>query len=127
AQAKVYAYIYAKDHELAEMTVQLTYIHVVTDEIKKLQKRCTFEELALFVHDLVKNYAPYAKLMQEHQLRRDQSIESLPFPFEQYREGQRKLAGAVYTPICEQRNIFANATTGIGKTMSRIVPAVNSR
>lgn len=126
AQAKVYAYIYAKDHELAEMTVQLTYIHVVTDEIKKFQKRCTFEELALFVHDLVKNYAPYAKLMQEHQLRRDQSIESLPFPFEQYREGQRKLAGAVYKTISEEKNIFANAPTGIGKTISSIFPAVKA-
>ncbi|WP_338786099.1 ATP-dependent DNA helicase [Metabacillus sp. FJAT-53654] len=126
AQAKVYAYIYAKDHEQKEMIVQLTYIHAVTEEQKKFQSHFTFEDLEQFVNELVKQYFPYASLMQEHQIRRDHSIKKLPFPFATYRDGQRKFAGAIYKTIAEESNIFANAPTGIGKTISTIFPTVKA-
>jgi Rad3-related DNA helicase len=126
AQAKVYAYIYAKDHEQKDMFVQLTYIHAVTEEQKKFLRHFTFEDLEQFVNELVKQYFPYASLMQEHQIRRDHSIKKLPFPFVTYREGQRKFAGAIYKTIAEEKNIFANAPTGIGKTISTIFPTVKA-
>ncbi|KKI91168.1 ATP-dependent helicase [Bacillus sp. SA1-12] len=126
AQAKVYAYMYAKDHEQNEMSVQLTYIHAVTEEQKTFQQHFIFQELEQFVNELVKQYVPYASLMQIHRLRRDDSIKNLSFPFETYREGQRKLAGAIYKTISEEKNIFANAPTGIGKTISTIFPTVKA-
>ncbi|WP_078433783.1 ATP-dependent DNA helicase [Metabacillus halosaccharovorans] len=126
AQAKVYAYIYAKDHGQKEMIVQLTYIHTVTEEQKKFQKHFSFQELEQFVSKLVEHYFPYASLMQNHQLRRNHSINQLSFPFATYREGQRKLAGVVYKTISEEKNIFANAPTGIGKTISTIFPTVKA-
>ncbi len=126
AQAKVYAYIYGKDHELQAMSVQLTYVNTSTDEQKKFKKRFTFQELEQFVTELVEQYAPYAALMNKHRLRRNHSIQELTFPFERYREGQRKLAGAIYKTISEEKNIFANAPTGIGKTISTIFPTVKA-
>ncbi|MBO1511301.1 helicase C-terminal domain-containing protein [Metabacillus bambusae] len=126
AQAKVYAYMYAKDHEQKEMIVQLTYIHSVTEEQKKFQRLFIFEDLEQFVNKLVKEYFPYASLMQKHQIRRDHSINKLTFPFETFREGQRKFAGAIYKTISEEKNIFANAPTGIGKTISTIFPTVKA-
>lgn len=126
AQAIVYAYIYAKDQSCNKMNVQLTYINVVTEELKKYIKRFTFQELELFVNDLVKQYSPYASLMYKHRKRRDQSIKELPFPFNEYREGQRTLAGAIYKTIAEEKNIFTNAPTGIGKTISTIFPTVKA-
>lgn len=126
AQAKVYAYIYAKDHGLAEMNVQLTYMNIVSEELKKFQKHFSFQELKDFINELVTGYAPYAKLLYKHRLLRDQSIAELSFPFESYRQGQRKLAGAVYKTISEEKNIFANAPTGIGKTISTIFPTVKA-
>lgn len=126
AQAKVYAYMFAKDHDRDEMGVQLTYIHTVTEEQKIFQKRISFQELEQFIYELVKHYSPYATLMQEHRIRRDRSMKELQFPFETYREGQRKLAGAIYKTISEEKNIFANAPTGIGKTISSIFPTVKA-
>ncbi|QOR64577.1 ATP-dependent DNA helicase [Cytobacillus suaedae] len=126
AQAIVYAYIYAKDHEHKEMSVQLTYLHVVTEEQKKFIKRFTFQDLERFVIKLVRQYAPYASLMYKHRVQRDQSIKDLTFPFSTYREGQRTLAGAIYKTIAEEKNIFANAPTGIGKTISTIFPTVKA-
>ncbi|QGQ45547.1 ATP-dependent DNA helicase [Metabacillus sediminilitoris] len=126
AQAKVYAYMYAKDHEQKEMNVQLTYIHTVTEEQKKFQRHFTFQELEQFVNELVKQYFPYASLMENHRIRRNHSIKKLSFPFAAYREGQRKFAGAIYKTISEEKNIFANAPTGIGKTISTIFPTVKA-
>lgn len=126
AQAKVYAFIYAKDHDLEEIYVQVTYIHAVSEELKKFRKHFSFPELEQFVKDLVKRYSPYAFLMHEHHSRRDRSITELAFPFDHYRIGQRKLAGAIYKTISEEKNIFANAPTGIGKTISAIFPTVKA-
>ena len=57
---------------------------------------------------------------------RNRSIKELGFPFPAYREGQRKLAGAVYKTISEGRKLFAKAPTGIGKTMSTLFPSVKA-
>ncbi|MBI0578932.1 ATP-dependent DNA helicase [Neobacillus cucumis] len=126
AQAKMYAYIYAKDHGLREISVQLTYVHVETEEKRYFQKKYTFSDLETFVLEVVKGYAPYAKFLYEHLNKRNQTCKKLSFPFETYREGQRKLAGAVYKTISEGKSIFVNAPTGIGKTISTLFPAVKA-
>ncbi|UZJ78415.1 ATP-dependent DNA helicase [Fictibacillus sp. KU28468] len=126
AQAKVYACIYASDHGLNAIHVQLTYVQVETQEKKRFKKVFFLDELKLFLEETVKVYAPYAQLLVSHRKERDYSIKELPFPFDRYREGQRKLAGAVYTTIAEGKNLFAQAPTGIGKTMSTTFPAVKA-
>jgi DNA excision repair protein ERCC-2 len=126
AQAKMYAYIYALDQSLTEIYVQLTYVQVETEEKKYLRNQFTFLELESFVHHVISAYAPYAKLQLEHKKQRDQSSQNLEFPFETYREGQRKLAGYVYKTISDKRNLFVKAPTGIGKTMSTLFPTVKA-
>ncbi|MGG3560696.1 ATP-dependent DNA helicase [Neobacillus rhizosphaerae] len=126
AQAKMYAYMYMLDHELQEITVQLTYVHVETLEKKQLKTICTFSELEAFVFHVIEKYAPYARLIHVHRMKRNESIKDLPFPFETYRAGQRKLAGAVYKSILDEKNLFVKAPTGIGKTISTLFPAVKA-
>ncbi|WP_413299244.1 ATP-dependent DNA helicase [Bacillus sp. 1P10SD] len=126
AQAKMYAYMYMLNHELQEITVQLTYVHVDTLEKKQLKTICHFLELEAFVFHVIEKYAPYARLMHAHQMKRNESIKALPFPFDTYRAGQRKLAGAVYKSIFDEKNLFVKAPTGIGKTISTLFPAVKS-
>ncbi|MEH7334424.1 ATP-dependent DNA helicase [Neobacillus drentensis] len=126
AQAKMYAYIYSKGHQLPEINVQLTYVHVESGEKKYIKKTFPFEELEQFVFDCLKGYAPYARLQLQHREKRNASCKELSFPFPTYREGQRKLAGAVYKTISEGKNLFAKAPTGIGKTISTLFPAVKA-
>ncbi|TLS36033.1 ATP-dependent DNA helicase [Pseudalkalibacillus caeni] len=126
AQAKCYAYMYAKDHEINEIYVQLTYVQVDTEEKKQFIQSFSREELTSFVMETVKGYFPYASFRIEHQLGRDNSIKELPFPFDAYREGQRKLAGAVYKTISDEKNLFARAPTGIGKTVSTTFPSIKA-
>jgi DNA excision repair protein ERCC-2 len=126
AQAKFYAYIFSNKEALEKIQVRLTYYRVETEEIKRLTQTCSFMELEAFVMDVVAQFAPYAELKLQHQQERNNSIEQLIFPFEQFRPGQRKLAGAVYKTIMDKQNLFAMAPTGIGKTISTTFPAVKS-
>lgn len=126
AQAKMYAYMYAKLHEIPTMAVRLTYSQVPSGERKQFVQEWSFAQLESFVLEVVAAYAPYANLLREHGERRDRSIRELKFPFPAYREGQRKLAGAVYKSIGEGRRLFAKAPTGIGKTISTLFPSVKA-
>ena len=58
--------------------------------------------------------------------KRDKSIKKINFPFDKYREGQRKLTNIVYYTIKEGELLYAQAPTGIGKTISTIFPSVKA-
>jgi DNA excision repair protein ERCC-2 len=58
--------------------------------------------------------------------RRDQSIQQFEFPYPGYRQGQRELAVAVYKTIRQKGRLFAQAPTGIGKTIATLFPAVKA-
>jgi DNA excision repair protein ERCC-2 len=126
AQAKMYAYIYAHDHELDEIHVQLTYVQVESEEKKYLKKQYSFNELERFVNQVIVDYAPFARLQLEQKQKRVETSKGLEFPFESYRAGQRQLAGHVYKCISDKRNLFVKAPTGIGKTISTLFPAVKA-
>ncbi|MHA6250466.1 ATP-dependent DNA helicase [Oceanobacillus sp. CAU 1775] len=126
AQAIFYGYIYAGDHDLSEVTIQLTYVQVKTLEQKKFQRLMTYEEMETFVNRVIEEYATFLRVRINHKNRRNETSKILKFPFETYREGQRKLAGSVYKTIVDKKTLFASASTGIGKTISTIFPAVKA-
>lgn len=126
AQAKMYAYLYVLDHHLEQISVQLTYVHVETEEKRYMKKNYHFGELEVFAMEMIKGYAPFAKLQHAHSLKRNQTISQLTFPYATYRDGQRKLAAAVYKTIVNEKNLFVKAPTGIGKTISTLFPAVKA-
>ena len=83
-------------------------------------------ELELFFIDIIERYIKWAKLTFDWADIRDYSIFDLGFPFENYRKGQRELAVAAYKTIKEGKNLFAQAPTGIGKTMSTLFPSIKA-
>ncbi|WP_318152506.1 ATP-dependent DNA helicase [Paenibacillus terricola] len=126
AQAICYAYIYALDRQLDEMRVRLTYVSTTTDERRAFVRVLDSSMLRDTVLDAVRLYAPYARMLIQHTERKLASAKALAFPFAQYREGQRKFAGAVYQAVTDGAKLFAKAPTGIGKTMSTLFPAVKA-
>jgi Rad3-related DNA helicases len=126
AQAKCYAYIYAVQNKLDNIYVQLTYFHIDTEEIKNIRKSFTLEELDEFVAGLLDKYQVWADISEAWNIRRDDSVKNLQFPFKDYRRGQRELAVAVYKTIMQGKKLFAQAPTGIGKTISTLFPAVKA-
>ncbi|KNF07858.1 Rad3-like DNA helicase [Gottschalkia purinilytica] len=126
AQAKCYGYIYGRQNNLKEISIQLTYFNIDTEEVKYLEKEFKIDELELFFYDLVDKYVVWANLTNEISKKRDESIRALTFPFESYRKGQRELAISVYKTILDKKKLFVQAPTGIGKTISTIFPTVKA-
>ena len=125
-QAKCYGYIYAKENNLQNIDIQLTYYNLDTEEIKKIRKTFTFEELENFFYKLIEDYYNWVDTLENWKIKRDTSIRELQFPFSNYRKGQRELAVAVYRTIKEEKRLFAQAPTGIGKTISTLFPTVKA-
>ena len=125
AQAMCYAYIFALQNELEKIAVQMTYVNLDIETIKYFQQEFTFEELAEWFEKLLTDYKKWADFEVEWKRKRQDSIKRLEFPFE-YRQGQKKLVGDVYRTINRGKNLFIQAPTGVGKTISTIFPAVKA-
>lgn len=126
AQAMVYGCIYCRENGLESITIRLTYYNMDTGEIKRLHRVQTAAELDDFFAGLLQSYAPWAVMESDwHALSRE-TMRAAAFPFPEYRNGQRRLAAAVYRTIESSARLYACAPTGTGKTLSSIFPAVKA-
>ena len=57
--------------------------------------------------------------------KRNESIRELSFPFP-YRAHQKELAAMTYHTIANQKKLFIEAPTGVGKTITTIFPALKA-
>ncbi|MDQ0192295.1 helicase C-terminal domain-containing protein [Paenibacillus wynnii] len=126
AQALMYAYMVSTEQGLSSIEVRLTYVQSGSEVQISLNRTLTLEELNIFAIDTVSRYARYAELLLQHNQHKENSVRMLNFPFPAYREGQRLFAGAVYKSVSEGVNLFAQAPTGIGKTMSTLFPVIKA-
>lgn len=126
AQAKCYAYFYANQHHLKDMNVRLTYYNLDTKETKHLLKVYTYQELEAFFKVIIEKYAKWIRFYMDWGQERTSYLKALHFPFGTYRAGQRELAVNVYKSITNEANLYVNAPTGIGKTISTLFPALKA-
>lgn len=125
AQAMCYAWIYAEKEKLESIGIQMTYANLDTEEIRRFQEVLSSEELKEWYQNLTDAYHKWISWQIRWKAERNASMETLEFPFP-YREGQRKMVSSVYHSISTGRQIFIQAPTGVGKTMSTIFPAVRA-
>lgn len=125
AQAKCYAYIYAKKQDLEEIGVQMTYCQMETEEIKRFREKYVFGELEEWFAGLVNEYEKWVRFQVEWRKTRNQSIKTVEFPFS-YREGQKDLVASVYRTILRKKKLFIQAPTGVGKTIATLFPTVKA-
>lgn len=125
AQAMCYAYIYAMQNDLDNISVQMTYCNLDTEEIKRFKDSFTFDELQMWFHNVVEEYCKWAQFEVDNRTIRNESIEDIEFPYP-YRAGQRDMAGSVYLSIKRRQNLFVQAPTGIGKTMGALFPTIKA-
>ena len=125
AQAMCYAYIFAKQNALEQTAVQMTYVNLDTEEKKYFQQEFSYEELEEWFMELLQSYKKWADFQFEWRQKRQESIHRLKFPYE-YRDGQKQLVSDVYRTIYRGKNLFIQAPTGVGKTISTIFPAVKA-
>ncbi|MBQ0000491.1 MAG: ATP-dependent DNA helicase [Clostridiales bacterium] len=125
AQAKCYAFIYGERLHLEQIQVQLTYANLDTEVIRRFRETFSMEELRVWYEDLTLQYHKWISYQQKWRQERNASMQQLNFPFP-YREGQKKMVSSVYHTVTQGKQIFIQAPTGVGKTMSTIFPAVRA-
>lgn len=125
AQALCYAWIYLDAHDLEKIDIQMTYAHLDTEVIKRFRETLTRAELKQWYEELTDSYHKWLAYQIEWREKRNESMKKLEFPFE-YRKGQRKMVSGIYHAISKKEQIFIQAPTGVGKTMSAVFPAVRA-
>ncbi len=125
AQAKCYAYIYALQQGLDPVGVQMTYCDLDTEQVRRFYEDYAFAELETWFDALMAEYQKWADFQYEWRQTSIASIKKMEFPFP-YRQGQRELVADVYRTILRKKNLFIQAPTGTGKTVSVLFPAVRA-
>ncbi|MCI5901102.1 MAG: ATP-dependent DNA helicase [Blautia sp.] len=125
AQAMCYAWYRAEQQGLESIGIQITYVNMDTEEIRRFREEISVSALSEWYRSLMEQYHRWVSYQQSWRKMRNASTEKLEFPFP-YREGQRKMVSSVYHSISAGKQIFIQAPTGVGKTMSTVFPAVRS-
>lgn len=126
AQGKCYAYILALTEDISEVTVRLTYYDRVKNEEKSFDRTFTREKLHRFFKTLLHPFISWSLSQRKWKHIRNFSINTLSFPYTTYRKGQKLLAYNTYKCIEDHKRLFAQAPTGIGKTMGVLYPAIKA-
>ena len=125
AQAMCYAWIYMLQNNLEKIDVQMTYAHLDTEEIRWFRESFSREELEAWYQKLTGEYHKWVSFRLRWQEKRNASMKNLEFPFP-YRKGQREMVTGVYHAVSSKKQIFVQAPTGVGKTMSSVFPSVRA-
>ncbi|MBE5955893.1 MAG: ATP-dependent DNA helicase [Lachnospiraceae bacterium] len=125
AQAMCYALMYLQERIYPEVTIQITYCNLDTEEIRRFQEVWTKENLEQWFSDMLDQLFVFTDIIYESHRNGIESASQLPFPFE-YRKGQKDMAATVYYAVREKRKLFVQAPTGVGKTMSTLYPSIKA-
>lgn len=125
AQAMCYGYMYSVQNGMKRISIQITYVNIETEEINRLKEEYDFEELEEWFLHIMHHYEKWVRYLMEHGVKRVNTAKQIQFPFA-YRQGQKGIAVSVYKTIMQKKELFIQAPTGVGKTMSVIFPAVKA-
>ena len=126
AQLKMYGYCAMKQSHHRSATLQLLWFNVVTDEVHVEEQILLYHELEAFARAAADQYLRWMQLIESLSAKTTASAQALSFPHEQFRAGQREMAGAIYVTAREKGTLLCEAPTGIGKTISALFPAAKA-
>lgn len=125
AQLILYTYFVALDNPHRQIVGRLCWLHLDTNVESFVD--LSPEQLAwgeeLF-RQLATEYIRREKSRREAQTRRNQSLAQITFPYPDYRPGQEELIGAAAGALAQDKDLLAQAATGIGKTSALLLPAI---
>ena len=126
ALLKVYAYFYASKHSLSRINVRMVLCFKDSKKIRIIEDSFAFDALRKFYVSLLEEADFFGKLMLERKREVLPRAKKVPFPYTEIRGGQEKMIKAIFRGIVKEKNVFVQAPTGIGKTVSSLYPAVRA-
>ena len=125
AQGEIYAALFCLNEGVAHAEVRLTYAR-----LDGRKNEFTEDYNAWELEERLMAYAgPYLEWISKVDDWKELSkptLDSLPFPFDSFREGQRDMARAVYLAMKNHTSALIEAPTGIGKTAAALFGALKA-
>ncbi|KQM78185.1 ATP-dependent DNA helicase [Xylophilus sp. Leaf220] len=126
AQAEVYGWLLCEARGLPEIELALVYYDIGSGAETVLAQHHDAATLRARFEARCAAFVAWARQEIAHRAARDAALAALPFPFADFRPGQRPLAEAVYRSQRGGRHLLAQAPTGIGKTVATLFPALKA-
>ena len=126
AQGMCYAWMLARRDGAHAVEVRLTCCRPSDGKSATTATVRTADELEDFCGELLSRILWRAEYLAERAKVRLPSAAACRFPYSALRQGQETLMGECYRDIRHGKRLFAEAPTGIGKTISVLYPAVRA-
>ena len=126
AQARIYAHLLCQKQGLADIRVALVYYDIVERKETTMVQECSAIDLDNYFQQQCRLFLDWARQEMNHRSSRDQRLEALPFPYTEFRRGQRQLSESVYKAARQNRCLLTQASTGIGKTVGTLFPLLKA-
>lgn len=120
------AHFAASKYEAESVILHTVFFSIDSEKISEEEKEYSDAELQRAFLSKIFKIERFAKLHVNKELSARPSIAAMKFPYESIREGQKDLIEAVYKAIHRGKRLFAQAPTGIGKTVSVLYPSVKA-
>ncbi|CAG9297995.1 ATP-dependent DNA helicase [Celerinatantimonas diazotrophica] len=124
SQLYIYAYLWCKVNETDAVSLVLTYLDEAGKVLVQHQRDYQHEQDSAQVENWFTRFIRWQLCFDELKTERNTALQTLAFPYSQFRQGQRELATGVYRTIAKGKQLLVEAPTGIGKTLATLFPAV---
>tara|TARA_B100000674_G_C37958796_1_gene970960 strand:+ start:268 stop:2625 length:2358 start_codon:yes stop_codon:yes gene_type:complete len=129
AQLMVYGYLYGLQQEWSatkSICLNLVYIQAELKDFAFYSQIFAMNKLEQNFNSLINKFLQWNTKLESWRQNRNSSAQSIKFPFETYRDGQRQLAVSTYRVIRDKKRLLVEAPTGIGKTISTLFPGIKA-
>lgn len=126
ALLKCNAYFFAVKNLLERVNTRIVLCFKDTKKIKIIEDSFSVDGLRKFYIELLEKADFFGKLILDRANEALPSARKVPFPYSSVRDGQEEMIRSVYRGICKGKNVFVQAPTGTGKTISSLYPAIRA-
>ena len=124
AQAALYGHMLCEQEALSAVRLTVIYVDAEGRPLERYESERDAASLRAEFCRFCEAAAAWEQEKLARRAARDASLGALAFPFSDYRAGQKRFAQNVFVAIRERKRLFAQAPTGIGKTMAALYPAL---
>lgn len=124
AQLRLYMYFMMVRHPEKRITGKLTYLSLADLSERSFVVETSQAAAEALFCELAEAFLSVYRERDEWRRVRDESLAALPFPFPDRRAGQDELMDMVNLALEQERDLFVEAATGIGKTIAVLYPAL---
>ena len=125
AQGEIYAYLLCMNEGVRRAEVTLCYYRL-DGSMNRFRREYTLEQLRAAFMRCADPYARWTALLDEWKEQSAPTLQSMKFPFDNYRDGQREMAAQIFYAMRDGTSALIEAPTGIGKTAASLFGALKA-